>query len=332
MRGRQSPCGRCGPTLERTAPWPRSPSRAPTRPTNPTSTPPIPRPDGGDWRRGPVAHEALDRYLEENPDERPVHTHALDVSEAEIYAENRWEPIFAKMRAAGPGPSRAREPVRPVLVGRDARGDPARRIAARHLLVELGAGRHHHPRSRRRTFRPKRSGWSCRCSSRWTGPSIPASAARSRPAFKPAEMKRMDEEIRRRTGECLDWLARGRGVRLGRTRLDRADDGNAGDPVRLPVGGPAAADSLVRTGRAIPRSAGCGRARSGPPPRRFTRWQPISSCFGRSARKEEPGPDLMSMMIHSPAMNQQSPEEFMGNLVAADRRRQRHHAQHDERP
>ena len=30
---------------------------------------------------------------------------------------------------------------------------------------------------------------------------------------------------------------------------------------------------------------------------------------------KEPGPDLISMMIHSPAMNQMSPEEFMGNLV-----------------
>jgi cytochrome P450 len=31
--------------------------------------------------------------------------------------------------------------------------------------------------------------------------------------------------------------------------------------------------------------------------------------------QEEPAPDLISMMIHSPAMNQMDPMEFMGNLV-----------------
>ena len=31
--------------------------------------------------------------------------------------------------------------------------------------------------------------------------------------------------------------------------------------------------------------------------------------------QEEPGSDLISMMIHSPAMNQMDPREFMGNLV-----------------
>ena len=296
-------------------------------PDKSTSTPPIPRPDGGDWRRGPVAHEALDRYLEENPDERPVHTHALDVSEAEIYAENRWEPIFAQMRAAGPVHHVPESPSGPywsvvtheaiqhveslpdiysssweqggiTILDREDDLPPEERM---ELPMFIAMDRPKHTGQRRTVA----------------------------PAFKPAEMKRMDEEIRRRTGQCLDQLARGRGVRLGRPRLDRADDGNAGDPVRLPVGGPAAADPLVRlVGRY--RDQPAARARPDPPPDALRDGGLFPAALGAARQGGAgAGPDE-----HDDPFAGDEPAEprgIHGQPRPADRRRQRHHAQHDER-
>ena len=45
----------------------------------------------------------------------------------------------------------------------------------------------------------------------------------------------------------------------------------------------------------------------------------------------EPGNDLVSMLAHNPATRDMVPMEYLGNLHAADRRRQRHDAQLDHR-
>ena len=53
-------------------------------------------------RTSPTAHQALREHLEHHPDDRLVHKHKWDVSRSDIYAEDRWQPIFKEMRAAGP--------------------------------------------------------------------------------------------------------------------------------------------------------------------------------------------------------------------------------------
>ena len=53
-------------------------------------------------RKEPTAYEALKRHFAEHPEHQPRHPHRWDVSRSDIYAEDRWQPIFAEMRAAGP--------------------------------------------------------------------------------------------------------------------------------------------------------------------------------------------------------------------------------------
>ncbi|MFN3864769.1 MAG: cytochrome P450, partial [Erythrobacter sp.] len=53
-------------------------------------------------RREPTSYEALKQHFETHPEERLKHTHPWDVSRSDIYFEDKWQPIFAEMRKAGP--------------------------------------------------------------------------------------------------------------------------------------------------------------------------------------------------------------------------------------
>ncbi|MET0181202.1 MAG: cytochrome P450, partial [Novosphingobium sp.] len=54
------------------------------------------------YRTSPPASAALEQWLRANPQARPVHDHPWDVSRSDIYVEDRWQPIFAAMRAQAP--------------------------------------------------------------------------------------------------------------------------------------------------------------------------------------------------------------------------------------
>ena len=54
-----------------------------------------------EWTTSPRAVDALEQVLKANPQALPVHTEKYDVSRSDIYFEDRWQPIFAEMRAAG---------------------------------------------------------------------------------------------------------------------------------------------------------------------------------------------------------------------------------------
>lgn len=53
-------------------------------------------------RTSPTAHEALKQHFEEHPEEQLRFSHRWDVSRSDIYVEDRWQPIFREMREAGP--------------------------------------------------------------------------------------------------------------------------------------------------------------------------------------------------------------------------------------
>ena len=59
-------------------------------------------PERPQCRTAPTAVEALRDYLRQHPEIRLEHPHKWDVSRSDIYAEDRWQPIFREMRAAGP--------------------------------------------------------------------------------------------------------------------------------------------------------------------------------------------------------------------------------------
>ena len=61
-----------------------------------------PEPQQFTYRNSPTAIEAFTAWLKQNPQSAPAHTHKWDVSRSDIYLEDRWQPIFAEMRAQAP--------------------------------------------------------------------------------------------------------------------------------------------------------------------------------------------------------------------------------------
>nr|MBP6555840.1 cytochrome P450 [Novosphingobium sp.] len=54
------------------------------------------------YRTSPTANEAFEAWLKDHGQELPKSTHPRDVSRSDIYVEDRWQPIFAEMRANEP--------------------------------------------------------------------------------------------------------------------------------------------------------------------------------------------------------------------------------------
>ena len=54
------------------------------------------------FRTEPRAYDALVKHLAEHPEIHWDHPDPNDVSDSAIYVEDRWQPIFAAMRAKGP--------------------------------------------------------------------------------------------------------------------------------------------------------------------------------------------------------------------------------------
>ena len=74
------------------------------------------------------------------------------------------------------------------------------------------------------------------------------SAAVVSPIVAPDNLAKLEGLIRERRRQDLRQPAAQRSLQLGRPRLDRADDADAGDAVRLPLGRAAQADPLVGRG------------------------------------------------------------------------------------
>ena len=66
------------------------------------------------------------------------------------------------------------------------------------------------------------------------------------PMFTPTHLDELAVLIRQRSAKVLDNLPRNETVQLGRARLDRTDDADAGHLVRLPVRGAPQTDAVVR--------------------------------------------------------------------------------------
>ncbi|HUQ12789.1 MAG TPA: cytochrome P450, partial [Novosphingobium sp.] len=156
------------------------------------------------YRTSPTAMESLDQWFRDNPQATPQHTHPWDVSRSDIYVEDRWQPIFAKMRAEAPINKVTGTPfgdywnvttlkaiqhveALPELFssswehGGITIGEPRRELAEEdkfQLPMFIAMDRPQHTGQRRTVA----------------------------PAFTPAEMERMSTEIRQRTAEVLDSL------------------------------------------------------------------------------------------------------------------------------
>ena len=268
-------------------------------------------------RREPSAYDALKAHFAAHPEERLQHTHPWDVSRSDIYFEDTWQPIFAEMRAAGQLHWIPESPLGPywAVVGHKAiqhiealpetfssswehggitilnrlteeEAAAAGIDAPRELPMFIAMDRPQHT-GQRRTVAPK---------------------------FTPSAVVDMEAEIRARTGEVLDSLPRGEvfdwvdtvSIELTTGMLAILFGFPWEDRRLLTFWSDWAGDTELATVRELDE----------------VRWgilQEMAAYFQslwiERTMDKEPGNDLISMMIHSEAMNQMRPEEFMGNLV-----------------
>ncbi|MDP4605606.1 MAG: cytochrome P450 [Erythrobacter sp.] len=267
-------------------------------------------------RREPSAYDALKAHFTAHPEERLQHTHPWDVSRSDIYFKDTWQPIFAEMRAAGPLHYIPESPLGPywAVVGHKAiqhiealpetfsssweyggitilnpltaEEAEAAGHAPRELPMFIAMDRPQHT-GQRRTVAPK---------------------------FTPSAMTDMEIEIRARTGEVLDSLPRGEvfdwvdkvSIELTTGMLAILFGFPWEDRHLLTLWSDWAGDTELATVREMDEM-------------RWSFLQEMGAYFQslwiERTMDAEAGNDLISMMIHSPAMNQMRPEEFMGNLV-----------------
>jgi len=268
-------------------------------------------------RREPSAYDALKAHYAAHPEERLQHPHPWDVSRSDIYFEDKWQPVFADMRKAGQLHWIPESPFGPywAVVGHKAiqhiealpetfssswehggitilnrlteeEAAAAGVDAPRELPMFIAMDRPQHT-GQRRTVAPK---------------------------FTPSAMTDMEAEIRQRTGEVLDRLPRGEvfdwvdtvSIELTTGMLAILFGFPWEDRRLLTFWSDWAGDTELATVRELDQE----------------RWgilQEMAAYFQslwiERTMDAEPGNDLISMMIHSEAMNQMRPEEFMGNLV-----------------
>jgi cytochrome P450 len=292
------------------APDPASATHPPIRPLPDPADPEAKR----DWTRAPAAHEALAAHLEQFPEARPQHPHKWDVSRSDIYYEDRWQPIFAEMQATGPLHYIPESPFGPywAVVGHKA-------IQHIEALPEAFSSSYEYggitildppvdevvPEGEERFELPM-----------FIAMDRPKHTGQRRtvaPKFTPSGMTAMEPEIRARTGELLDSLPRGEvfdwvdkvSIELTTGMLALLFDFPWEDRRLLTFWSDWAGDTELATVRELDMA------------RRGMLYEMAAYFQQLWVRKtqEEPGDDLISMMIHSDAMNQMSPQEFMGNLI-----------------
>jgi cytochrome P450 len=265
------------------------------------------------YRSSPTANEVFEQWLRANPQARPVHTHPWDVSRSDIYVNDTWGPIFAEMRAQAPVNKVTGTPYGDywnvvshkavlhveslpdvfssswqhggITIG-DAPPDidPAK-LAERQLPMFIAMDRPEHTGQRRTVA----------------------------PAFTPGKIVEMEAEIRRRTAAVLDSLPLGQ-------RFDWVDKVS----IELTTGMLAILFGFPWEDRRLLTfwSDWAGDVElslaSELSDQRFEFLGEMAHYFQRlwiDRMGKAPSPDLISMMIHSPAMNHMSPQEFMGNLI-----------------
>lgn len=265
------------------------------------------------YRTSPTATEAFEAWAKEHALELPRHTHPWDVSSSAIYLEDRWQPIFAEMRAKAPVNKVTGTPygdfwnvttvktiqhveALPELFSSSWKnggitiGDPPsdidpEKLAERQAPMFIAMDRPEHTGQRRTVA----------------------------PAFTPAKIAEMDAEIRQRTAATLDSLPWGEefdwvdkvSIELTTGMLAILFGFPWEDRRLLTYWSDWAGDVELILSQELADQ-------------RHEIMQEMVHYFSRlwmGRMNAEPTPDLISMMIHSDAMSHMSPQEFMGNLV-----------------
>ena len=263
------------------------------------------------YRTAPSAVDALEKHLRENPQQKWHHPHPDDVSRSDIYAEDRWQPIFADLRARGPMHYVDDSPFGP-------HWNVVQHKAIQHVesLPELYSSSWEHGGITilsRRDDIPEEERFELPMFIAMDRPQHTGQRRTVAPAFTPAEMKRMEADIRQRTGEVLDRIPEGVtfdwvdkvSIELTTQMLAILFDFPWDDRRLLTFWSDWAGDTEIAMVRDLDEYRQGILMEMG---------QYFQALWAERAG-QEPRPDLISMMIHSEAMNNMSPKEFMGNLV-----------------
>ena len=271
-------------------------------------------PEKREWRRSPSAHQALKDHYEAHPEGKLHHPHKWDVSRSDIYVENRWQPIFAEMQEAAPLHYIDESPFGAywAVVGHKA-------IQHIEALPEVFSSSWEHggitildaPEEEREKTSEER--FELPMFIAMDRPKHTGQRRTVAPKFTPSGMVEMEPEIRQRTGELLDSLPRGEvfdwvdkvSIELTTGMLALLFDFPWEDRRLLTFWSDWSGDTELATVRELDDF------------RRGILFE-MAEYFQQlwvKKTQEEPGNDLISMMIHSEAMNQMDPMEFMGNLV-----------------
>lgn len=265
------------------------------------------------FRSAPTASEMFEAWLKEHGHELPKHTHPWDVSRSDIYVEDRWQPIFAEMRATAPINKVEGTPygdywnvttvktiqhveALPELFssswqyGGITIGDPPEdatpeQLEERRLPMFIAMDRPEHTGQRRTVA----------------------------PAFTPAEIDKMATEVRERTAALLDTLPFGEQFDW----VDKVSIELTTGMLAILFGFPWEDRRLLTFWSDWAGDVELGLARE-LNDMRFEILGEMAQYFQRlwiERMGQAPGRDLISMMIHSDAMNHMSPQEFMGNLI-----------------
>ncbi|GAA0478940.1 cytochrome P450 [Parasphingorhabdus litoris] len=255
----------------------------------------------------PTAMEALEAWYKENPPAADSNPNPRDVSKADLYSKDLWRAPFAEMRANAPinkiedsdyGPywnicnHKAIQHIEalPELYSSDVNNGgitiaEERENSDFQLPMFIAMDRPKHTGQRRTVA----------------------------PAFTPTEMKRMEDEIRHRTGEVLDSLP-----------WDEEFDWVDKVSIELTTGMLAILFGFPWEDRRLLTywSDWAGDVELSLAPELDEQRQKILYEMGAYFQNlwnervnAEPTPDLISMMIHSEAMKDMDQMEFMGNLV-----------------
>ena len=268
---------------------------------------PIPPTEHVDYRTSPRAPDALEEWLAANPPSNERHPYKWDVSNSALYFEDRWQPVFAEMRAAGPMHYIPDSPYGPYWA-------VVQHKAIQHVesLPDLYSSSWEHggitiaERDEQEELR------------------LPMFIAMDRPqhtgqrrtvapAFAPHEMKRLESDIRARTGEVLDSLPLGEEFDW----VDKVSVELTTGMLAILFGFPWEERRLLTYWSDWAGDVEIALIRELDETRRGILFE-MAHRFQRlwiERSQAEPAPDLISMMIHSDAMKAMDPYEFMGNLI-----------------
>ena len=180
---------------------------------------------------------------------------SIDVSDPRLYQDDSWRPLFARLRRDDPVHYCETSPYGPYWSV--TRYDDIFAVELDHETYssasELGGIQvADQPKGQERpNF------------IRMDPPGHTAQRKTVAPIVAPSNLANFDRLIRERTCAVLDSLPRGQVFDMGRARLDRSHQHDAGDPVRLPLGRPDEADLVVGCGDRQRQFTGRGGAFGG---------------------------------------------------------------------